>query len=245
MRLQSCKKIYKYAPIYNGELNASYDIVTGQINTDLTDFFFFVIIKNGNLRTYCITASETELFSINFIVKVYVLSGNVDRTDPFFRVFCLNLLDQYIYDDRNYSTNPTIISNSDYVSIRFDDFEVRYKSRDSNLTNVLIYEYFTRIQNFDNTNKFTYNPNTGFTVRGAKVSIAEFFERFFQNLYGDFSSGNSLAINLLFQQNYEDFECDNPILKETGSDNIEYLLFSETVILNPIICRQIEIMLLL
>lgn len=115
-----------------------------------------------------------------------------------------------------------------------------YRSKSSSLTEVLLYEYFKYISQFNYSNLFEYSDRFEFRIKYSELSILEFIEKCFMDIYGHFKSVDTNIISELLNdikelkpvsgQISENISVENDIFKIFFSDYVcndeEFQLFT-------------------
>lgn len=246
MRFPPCLDILKKSPMYNGNVRSYFDLNQCAVLaiSNSKSIFFFSVIQNGKCRYYHITSNNSEIDKIFGNKQTYILGGvDIPFETEEFRMFCDELFNATINSNYFEDVVLSIERRSNKIEVFFT-FEgiyrsIEYKAESKSLTECLLYEYFNRISSLDYYAKFSYNTSVGFSVRGAPLSIKQFFEKYFMNVFGDFKS-TTMATNEIWDAYYDWGRRISKLTEDLETSNPEFLIFSDIIPLKFDLCRRIE-----
>ena len=234
-RYPPTKKILQMAPQYEEELRSYFDLndeILLPISNN-TQNIFFSILRPGDFVNYKVTYNKKDLSKLYGVTKTYVLGVHTKIHDSSFKFFTDSLFNVIQEDKKIDDVDIDIKYTDESLSIEFTyDFMMTtyfFNSLSVSFSECFLYEYFKKISSLDYKDKFSFSKSKGFYIKGSKISLIQFIEEHFGNSFGFFESKNDLAIDAIFDDNYDWKGTMVDYADQLNTNRNEFLLPFDTV----------------
>ena len=144
-------------------------------------------------------------------IFTFVLNKKFAESSVFFNDYCQKLKSLYIRSTNFYDVDIDISEFYGHIVVKIKDkfglHSIVYKNESNSFSEIMMYEYFKFIKDNDiNHLHFEFSPMYGLRIKTNDISVPEFFDSIFGDVYGEFHSIDSFhsfsSLYLTFADNY-------------------------------------------
>lgn len=221
--------IFKLIDEYPDVLDLYYDMYTNKLIKEPKDqnVKYLCIMSPYN---YIIVNDQSEIDSDAFKVISLVLPEYMYNNLENFKRYLYRLTLTYFKEPEYHDVKIRIEKHADVVNVFFTlnstQYNVQYRSESEVLTEVLQYEFFSSISDYNYESNFEYSFKYGFRVKYSELSIHEYFENVFKCIYGNFKSSKNTNIMKEILHNIKTLNDTSAcVSEELNIVNDEFLIF--------------------